>query len=137
MLDILLLQSTTAVAAQAAGNDFAEHDPTGLGMTLVAMAVVLSALLLIFLVFKYIGKGVDRYLSKGSSTTKTHGQTSAWDEKVVDQAGVIAAISLALHESNNMRHDEEIVQLTIQEFSRRYSPWNSKSYAVLHNRFRR
>ena len=60
MLDILLLQSTTAVAAQAAGNDFAEHDPTGLGMTLVAMAVVLSALLLIFLVFKYIGKGVDR-----------------------------------------------------------------------------
>ena len=65
MLDILLLQSTTAVAAQAAGNDFAEHDPTGLGMTLVAMAVVLSALLLIFLVFKYIGKGVDRFLSKG------------------------------------------------------------------------
>ncbi len=137
MLDFILLQTATTVAVRTTNNDFAEHDPTGIGMTLISMAVVLSALLLIFLVFKYIGKGVDRYLSKGSATTKAHGQTSAWDKKVVDQAGVIAAISLALHESNNMRHDEEIVQLTIQEFSRRYSPWNSKSYAVLHNRFRR
>ena len=129
---MILLQTTTAVAADS----FAEHDPNGVGMTLVAMSVVLSALLLIFLVFKYIGKGVDRYLSRAGITTKSHGQTAA-DKKAVDQAGVIAAISLALHESNNMRHDVEIVQLTIQEFSRRYSPWNSKSYAVLHNRFRR
>lgn len=120
----------------AANDSFAAHDPSGVGMTLIAMAVVLSALLLIFLIFKYIGKAVDRYLAKAGTTTKSHGQTAA-DKKAVDQAGVIAAISLALQENNNMRHDEEIVQLTIQEFSRRYSPWNSKSYAVLHNRFRR
>ncbi len=108
---------------------FAANDTTGVGMTLISMVVVLSALLLLFLVFKNIGRLMDSYLSRSKSTPEKG--------KKSDPAGVIAAITLALHESNSLRHDEEIVEITIQEFSRRYSPWNSKSYAVLHNRLRR
>ncbi|MGP1363314.1 MAG: OadG family transporter subunit [Bacteroides sp.] len=131
----VMISTTTESIAK---NNFTEEDTTGVGMTLIAMTVVLSALLLIFLIFKLIGRLMDRYLirSEARAVAKTHGNTT-FGKKAVDQAGVIAAISLALHESGNLRHDEEIVELTIQEFSRRYSPWNSKSFAVLHNRFRR
>ena len=112
---------------QSAG--FAANDSTGVGMTIIAMVVVLGALLLLFLVFKNIGRLMDSYLSRSKSVPEKG--------KKSDSAGVVAAIMLALHESNSLHHDEEIVEITIQEFSRRYSPWNSKSYAVLHNRLRR
>lgn len=133
------LRNLKTKTVTVAKDGFAQEDTNGFGMTLISMVVVLSALFFLFLIFKYLGRFIDFSLSRRSARTvpTSHGSNRAWDRKAIDQAGVIAAISLALHESNSLRHDEEIVQITIQEFSRRYSPWNSKSYAVLHNRLRR
>ncbi len=134
-----LTTTTTTTTTVSTGKmpGFATSDTSGVGMTLIALVVVFSALVLIFLVFKNIGRLMDLYLSKKEERPlKKEGKKDS-KKAAADPAGVIAAITLALHESNSLRHDEEIVEITIQEFSRRYSPWNSKSYAVLHNRLRR
>ncbi len=129
--------TTSTVTSTAKVSEFATNDTSGVGMTLIAVVVVFSALLLIFLVFKNIGRLIDLYLSKKEESSPRKEGKKDGKKIPADPAGVIAAITLALHESNSLRHDEEIVEITIQEFSRRYSPWNSKSYAVLHNRLRR
>ncbi len=43
---------------------------------------------------------------------------------------VNAAIATALYLYLNEAHDEEDLRLTIQQISRRYSPWSSKIYGV-------
>ena len=44
---------------------------------------------------------------------------------------VNAAIATALHLYLNEQHDDEDLRLTIQQISRKYSPWNSKIYGVM------
>lgn len=43
---------------------------------------------------------------------------------------VYAAISMALHESQNEVHDLEETVLTIARVQRTYSPWSSKIYTL-------
>lgn len=109
-------------------DNFKQNDPTGLGMTLTAMAVVFSGLLLLFLVFKQIGKAA---VSAGVRRAKK----VSGEEAVVAAPGelsgeVLVAIGMALYELNEDAHDIESTVLTIQKVKRTYSPWSSKIYGL-------
>lgn len=109
---------------------FADRDENGFGMTIMAMAIVFSALLLLCLCFYAIGKiggavsrinkmrahGVDK--SDADETIKSH-----------DSGEEIAAIAMALYEHLNT-HDTENTILTINKVKRAYSPWSSKIYGL-------
>ncbi len=109
--------------------DFAERDANGWGMTVMAMAIVFSALLVLCLCFYAIGK----IGSLVSRINKARSQQSHPEEKVVardvehDTGEEIAAIVMALHDHFDA-HDRENTILTINKVKRAYSPWSSKIY---------
>ena len=111
---------------------FENLDKFGYGMAISAMTVVFSGLLILFVLFKFIGK-VSIYLSKRNAM-KAKGVTcekEAKEKKLGEAQGeVIAAISMALHEMQNSAHDYEETVLTITRVKRSYSPWSSKIYSL-------
>jgi Na+-transporting methylmalonyl-CoA/oxaloacetate decarboxylase gamma subunit len=111
-------------------DQFAERDENGFAMTLMAMGVVFSALLILCLSFYAIGK-----IGAAVSTfnkRRAHGMSR---EEVKQELGghdsgeEIAAIVMALHEHFNA-HDTESTVLTINKVKRAYSPWSSKIYGI-------
>lgn len=109
---------------------FAERDANGFGMTILAMAIVFTALLVLCLCFYGIGE-IGAFLmrsrkaqSKGEETVKTRSEEGAHDS-----GEEIAAIVMALHEHLNA-HDQESTVLTINKVKRAYSPWSSKIYGL-------
>lgn len=111
---------------------FAERDGHGFGITLMAMCIVFSALLLLCLSFYAIGKiggavsKMNKFRSHGMtrSEAKEHEHISSHDS-----GEEIAAIVMALHEHFNT-HDTENTILTINKVKRAYSPWSSKIYGL-------
>lgn len=108
---------------------FAEKDENGFAMTLMAMCIVFSALLILCLCFKGIS-------SLGAHAQAKNRKISAGEENPVvthsdrhnnDSGEVIAAISMALHDHLNA-HDRESTILTINKVRKSYSPWSSKIY---------
>ncbi len=112
--------------------NFKEKDAHGFGMTLTAMMVVFSALILLFIIFRIIGS-VAQNLSKRNAM-KAAGITDpeeAHAKKIGAESGeVFAAISMALHEYQNEAHDVEDMHLTINQVKKIYSPWSSKIYTL-------
>ncbi len=106
-----------------------ENDPSGFGLTLVAMGVVLLALLCLYLIFHFIGRLSARSMAAGrQDRLETH------PFKGADYNGSVAvAIALALHQYAEEAREEEEGYVTIQEVSRRYSPWGAKSFGVMNN----
>lgn len=110
--------------------DFAERDGHGFGMTVMAMCIVFSSLLVLCLCFYGIGK-------IGSTVSRLNKMRAHGVEKhSVDKASVthdsgeeIAAIVMALHEHLDA-HDTENTILTIDKVKRAYSPWSSKIYGL-------
>lgn len=105
-------------------------DPSGIFLTLTAMAVTFFALILLYVVFKNIGK---HHIKKRSSNAKeaTKGTAKA-DTSGQVSAETYAAISMALHlyRQDNEAHDFEYTILTINKESKSYSPWSSKIYTL-------
>lgn len=110
---------------------FGEHDRTGIGMTLLAMSVVFSSLLLLSICFRAIGKANEKIAKrkKQAATGFIPTETAAPVSTGVDSGEEIAAICMALHEHFNM-HDHEDLVLTINKVKRAYSPWSSKIYSL-------
>ncbi|MDE6497643.1 MAG: OadG family protein [Muribaculaceae bacterium] len=110
---------------------FAERDENGFGMTIMAMCVVFSALLVLCLCFYAIG-AIGKNLSR-SNKIKSMGDDHTDPEVRAatghDSGEEIAAIVMALHEHFNA-HDEENTILTINKVKRAYSPWSSKIYGL-------
>ena len=109
---------------------FAERDENGFGMTIMAMAIVFSALLLLCLCFYAIGK-TSAAISK-MRKFRAHGvskQEAPEDIAAHDSGEEIAAIVMALHEHLDT-HDTENTILTINKVKRAYSPWSSKIYGL-------
>ncbi len=110
----------------------AVEDPWGVGMAAVAMSVVFLALLLLYLVFKNVGKSLTsmqdrrrRKFEEKETAAKPAGVSSK------DISGeVYAAITAAIHLYNEELHDEENTVLTINKVSRAYSPWSSKIHGL-------
>ncbi|ROT10953.1 lamin tail domain-containing protein [Muribaculaceae bacterium Isolate-104 (HZI)] len=108
---------------------FAARDENGFGMTVMAMGIVFSALLLLSVCFYIISKIGER--ASKINKAKAHNITLAATDKEShpshDSGEEIAAIVLALHEHLNT-HDTENTVLTINKVKRAYSPWSSKIY---------
>lgn len=110
--------------------EFANRDKNGFGMTLMAMAIVFSALLLLCLCFYGIGK-IGAAISK-MNKLRSHGVSRHEADETIathDSGEEIAAISMALYEHLNA-HDAENTILTINKVKRAYSPWSSKIYGL-------
>jgi len=128
------LKKTTPMATNytdeviSAGARFAASDPEGFGMTITAMSVVFFALILLYVVFKHVGKRHIR-AQKGKNDSGVVGA-----EQTKEMSGEeIAAISLALHLYETEQHDQESTILTINRVAKAYSPWSSKLYGLTQN----
>ena len=111
-------------------DSFKKKDPIGLGMTLTAMLVVFSALLILFRSFKGVGE-IAIYISKRNAMKAQGIQQHEHDGKLgVESAEVYAVIALALHEAQEDVHDIENTILTMSKVQRSYSPWSSKIYTL-------
>ena len=111
---------------------FANRDENGFGMTVMAMCIVFSALLLLCLCFYGIGKtgSAIQRMKKWRSHGLTREEAKEIDHISSHDSGEeIAAIVMALHEHLNA-HDTESTVLTINKVKRAYSPWNSKIYSL-------
>lgn len=107
---------------------FAAEDEYGFAMTLMAMAVVFSALLLLCLCFYGIGE-LSNYSQRKRKARATGKDITELTREDNDNGEEIAAIVMALHEHLNA-HDNESNLLTIRKMKRAYSPWNSKIYTL-------
>lgn len=116
-----------ALQAQKAKNA-AENDRYGGAITIIAMSIVLSALIILSLLFLGFGKVTTAI--HAHKKREAHGNTST--ESLIhddtDSGEAIAAISMALAEHFGQGHDMEDTILTIKRMRKAYSPWNSKIY---------
>lgn len=110
---------------------FASEDSHGFGLTIMAMCIVFSALLLLSLSFY----AISRIGARVSSRNKMRSQgvdikAVAKEERPAHDSGEeIAAIVMALEEHLNA-HDQESTILTINKVRKSYSPWSSKIYGL-------
>ena len=107
------------------------NDSWGGAITIIAMAIVISALAVLSLLFLCFGKISEALIAKkkriaSQKVIRPSEETQATPE--VDSGEAIAAISMALSEHFGDGHDIEDTILTIRRMKRAYSPWNSKIY---------
>lgn len=117
-----------AIQAEKARNA-AENDRFGGAITIIAMAIVISALVILSLLFMGFGKITTSIHSHRKR--KAHGVSREEAEshhEEVDSGETIAAIAMALAEHSGQGHDMEDTILTIRRMRKAYSPWNSKIY---------
>lgn len=111
--------------------DFAERDRNGIGMTVMAMCIVFSALLVLCLCFYGLSK-IGSMRSRHRKA-KAHGNEAPTLSEIRDtdhdSGEEIAAIVMALHDHLDA-HDKESTVLTINRVKRAYSPWSSKIYGL-------
>ncbi len=105
-------------------DNFRRNDSFGIGMTITAMAVVFLGLILLYLIFKQIGK-LSISASKRNAR-KAAGATGVSANVGQESGEIFAAIAAALHEMSDDNHDIENTVLTIHKVRRAYSPWSSK-----------
>lgn len=117
---------------------FKRIDPYGVGMAIVAMSVVFSALVLLFLIFKQVGKALtraDRRRKEKAAAPAAPAAVPAGGKAPVSAPGELAgeelaAIAMALYKYSQDLHDIESRVLTINRVAKAYSPWSSKIYGI-------
>ena len=110
-----------------------EVDPIGIFLTLTAMCVTFLSLIVLYFIFKRIGKFHIRKKSENAKeATKNVANSDKADTSGQVSAETYAAISMAMHlyKIDNEAHDFENTVLTIQKESKSYSPWSSKIYTL-------
>lgn len=112
-------------------DQFHENDKSGVVLTIMAMGIVFSALLILclcFLLISKIGARINR-ANKMKSQGLAPKDVAREDRPEHDSGEVIAAIAMALHEHLDA-HDTEKTILTINKVKKAYSPWSSKIYSM-------
>jgi Na+-transporting methylmalonyl-CoA/oxaloacetate decarboxylase gamma subunit len=107
--------------------NFRINDSLGVGMTVTAMAVVFIGLILLYAVFKFVGKTA---IQMSTHRAKKAGVENIPARGHVEEGAILAAIATALYEVTEDVHDIESTVLTIHKVTRRYSPWSSKIYGM-------
>lgn len=110
---------------------FHERDEHGFALTIMAMAIVFSALLVLclcFMLISKIGEKINR-ANKMKAQGLAPKEVAREDRPDHDSGEVIAAIAMALHEHLDA-HDTEQTILTIHKVKKSYSPWSSKIYSM-------
>ena len=128
MLNILLLVEGTGRLKGQAAEEFGKMDPTGIAMAVIAMSIVFTSLLLLYLTFKYIAKlyNIDR--KKLFRKRQPGIEIQEEDEEIPGET--LAAISLTLHLYHQQMQGLEDAVMTIKKASKAYSPWSSKIYGL-------
>ncbi|MDD2491021.1 MAG: OadG family transporter subunit [Bacteroidales bacterium] len=114
---------------ESASAVFKRIDPYGVIMAMTAMSVVFLSLILLYVVFKNIGKyNVRKNMERAE---KSHGKKAAKAEEDTS-AEIYAAIAAAMHlyTMDDESHDIENTILTIAKVTKNYSPWSSKIYTL-------
>ena len=115
-------------------DSFAKLDPYGFGLTISAMCIVFSALLLLSICFYIINRIGAARLQRNKM--EAHGiavtEVARKERPEGDTGEVIAAIAMALNEHLNA-HDLESTILTINKVRKPYSPWSSHIYNLRRN----
>ena len=96
-------------------------------MTLTAMTVVFLGLLLLYLIFKQVGRSAIK-MSRRRAEKVSGGRSVTHNTN--EPGAVFAAIATALYEVAEDAHDFENTVLTIHRVARNYSPWSSKIYGL-------
>ncbi len=110
---------------------FGEFDPSGVGMAVIAMSVVFSALAFLYAFFKTLGFSMTHKDRKAAKEKVTEIEVAAPAKKKEGMSGEVgAAIAMALHMYSSQLHDQENPVVTITKVSRTYSPWSSKIYSL-------
>jgi Na+-transporting methylmalonyl-CoA/oxaloacetate decarboxylase gamma subunit len=118
---------------QNATNDkFKANDPTGAGMGITAVLVVFTALILLYVSFKNVGRFyINRGNKKAAEAVEAKGgKVDEVKDKDGMSAEVCAAIAAALYQMFGDVHDIEDAVLTIEKKAVNYSPWSSKIYSL-------
>ncbi|MDD2594698.1 MAG: OadG family transporter subunit [Bacteroidales bacterium] len=121
------------VDAETKSMIMAKTDPHGSIMSLTAMSVVFLALIILAIIFTYVGKLSVRKMQKTSDATAVGKDESKPAAKVSEVSSeTFAAIALALHlySVENETHDDESFAITMTHTDRTYSPWSSKIYGL-------
>lgn len=114
-------------------------DPYGIGMALISMAVVFTALIMIYIMLKIFNYVSRRATQKSKAKAETADAKVAAvkaetdDEVEAANAEEIAAIGVALHLHFGSMHDEESEVITINMPSKHYSPWAQKELTMKRN----
>ena len=117
------------IKSNAKMEKFEEHDAVGIGMSISAMSVVFTGLILLYIAFKIVGK-ISVNLSKRNAMRAKGIDKHEAKELTQAPGDVYAAIAMALHEMQSDVHDVEETVLTITRVKRSYSPWSSKIYTL-------
>lgn len=112
----------------SSGEKFVLLDPYGIGMALIAMSVVFSALVLLYTVFKNTRKIYSINLKKVFSKTEKVIPDTPESDDIAGEVAAAIAMALRLHVSEY--HDHEETVLTIKKVAKTYSPWSSKIYTL-------
>lgn len=129
--------TNNTVEFESRDETFRKRDTSGIIMALTAMSVVFTALYLLFIVFKSVGKAMIRYTTKKENKAKAAESianntplvtVTSTDEEI--PGDVIAAIGVAIRQYEDDLHDLESTVLTINKVARTYSPWSSKIYGT-------
>lgn len=111
-------------------------DPYGIGLAIISMSVVFTALILIFVMLKLFGWSSKKLAQKNAKKTETpvvanvanvDGEKQEDEQLTGEEA---AAIATALHLHFNSMHDEESEVITINMPSKHYSPWAQKELTM-------
>lgn len=127
MISLMILSQ---IETHTTADEFVKLDPFGVGMTLIAMLVVIIVLAFIASFFQ----NLERFIRIGSKIlSKRKEKTEKVEVKVSTSGEEAAAIALALHLFISEQHDSESLNLTLSRISKTYSPWSSKIYGVMNS----
>ena len=114
------------------GEIFRQADPTGLVITITAVAVVAVNLTVLYFIFFYLGRF---YVRLAQKKQRKPNEVAAPKIKLRPDEGVmtdeeLAAIAMAIYQYSQDLHDKEETVLTINRAAKAYSPWSSKIYGL-------
>lgn len=116
-----------SILLSAVREPIATHDWV---VTVGGFCIVITALVVLFLIFTGFSKLVNHDFKKAKKTTKTTttpSTSTAAGWKVDEDLAVVIGLALSLSKDV---HDEESGFVTIKRVERRYSPWSSKIYGL-------
>ena len=99
-------------------------------VTVGGFCIVITALVVLFLIFTGFSKLVNHDFKKAKKEKKANvapSTSTAAGWKVDEDLAVVIGLALALAKDV---HDEESGLVTIKRVERRYSPWSSKIYGL-------
>lgn len=125
---ILLLVETGKNTAGKSADEFAKLDPTGIGLIIIALTIVFTVLITLYLAFSFIAKLYKVDFRKLFRRKRPGIVTPAQPKEISGET--LAAISLALHLYHKELQGVDDAIITIKNAARKYSPWSSKIYGL-------